>query len=64
MGRKSDEEVMDEATMDFSLDELREFLEADLLDVRADPDFKERLRQRLWALVSARAQRRRGSPPE
>lgn len=47
--------------MDFTLDELREFLEADLLDVRADPAFKERLRQRLWALVSARASQRRRS---
>lgn len=61
MGTKPDEEVMDEAVTDFTLDELREFLEADLLDVQADPEFKERLRQRLWALVSARAaQRRRG----
>jgi hypothetical protein len=61
MGRKPDEEVTDEAAMDFTLDELREFLEADLLDVRADSDFKERLRQRLWALVSARAAHRRRS---
>lgn len=58
MGTKSDEEVMDEAVIELSLDELREFLEADLLDVQADPEFKERLRQRLWALVSARAAQR------
>ena len=65
MGTKLDEDVMDEAAMDFTLDELREFLEADLLDVPVDPEFKERLRQRLWALVSSRAaQRRRGSPSE
>ena len=59
MGIKSDEEVMDAAVMEFTLDELREFLEADLLDVPADPEFKERLRQRLWALVSARAAQRK-----
>jgi hypothetical protein len=34
--------------------ELREFLAADLLDVEADPVFKERLRQKLWRLVRAR----------
>lgn len=31
--------------------ELREFLAGDLLDVQADPVFKERLRQKLWRLV-------------
>ena len=34
--------------------ELREFLAADLLDVQADPVFKERLRQKLWRLVRVR----------
>jgi len=42
-----DEEEIDPA-------ELREFLAADLLDVEADPVFKERLRQKLWRLVRAR----------
>jgi len=63
MGTKSDEETMDGSVMDFTLDELREFLEADLLDVAADPEFKERLRQRLWAMVSARAAQRARKPP-
>jgi len=36
------------------MEELREFLEGDLVGVRADPEFKERLRRRLWALVQAR----------
>lgn len=62
MGIKSDDEVLDETGMDFSLDELREFLEADMLDVEVDPEFKERLRQRLWAIVSARAARRHRGP--
>lgn len=39
--------------MNFTMDELREFLEADLIDVRADPEFKERLRRKLWDLVLA-----------
>jgi hypothetical protein len=43
--------------MNFTMDELREFLEADLIDVRADPEFKERLRRRLWDLVLARSSR-------
>ncbi len=33
------------------LDELREFLEADVVEVRADPEFKERLRRKLWRMV-------------
>ena len=57
MGLKRNEEVMDESMMDFTMDELREFLEADLLDVHADPEFKERLRRRLWDMVQARARK-------
>jgi hypothetical protein len=44
----------DEADMDFDPAELREFLAADLLDVQADPVFKERLRQKLWRMVRTR----------
>ena len=41
-GTRSDRDAaVDEGFMDFTLDELREFLEADLVDVRADPVFKE-----------------------
>ena len=40
--------------MEFSMEELREFLEGDRVGVRADPEFKERLRRKLWALVQAR----------
>ena len=51
-----------EARPSVPVDELREFLEADLVEVRADPEFKERLRRRLWEMVQARsgAARRRG----
>ena len=34
-----------------SEEELREFLEADSIEVRADPVFKRRLRRRLWKIV-------------
>ena len=51
----ADLETMQEALTDFSIDELREFLEADLADVPVDPEFKERLREKLWALVQERA---------
>jgi len=45
---------MDEGAMGFTVEELREFLEGDLLNVRADPEFKERLRRTLWDMVRAR----------
>lgn len=48
-------EMMDDVLTDFSVDELREFLEADLIDVPVDPEFKERLRRQLWELVESRA---------
>lgn len=35
-------------------EELRDFLAADLLEVEADPVFRERLRHKLWKLVRSR----------
>lgn len=52
-----EEQVMEDVLAEASLDEIREFLEADLADVPADPEFKEQLRQRLWKLVQARQRR-------
>ena len=49
---------------DVTLDELREFLEADMMDVKADPAFKERLRKKLWDLVQAQSGRPRSSEGE
>ena len=49
----------EEALGDVTIEELREFLEADLVDVPVDPQFKERLRERLWDLVKNRASRPR-----
>jgi hypothetical protein len=53
---------METGAMEFTLEELREFLEGDRLDVRADPEFKERLRRRLWDIVRARTQRPGDTP--
>ncbi|MGH0031660.1 MAG: hypothetical protein ACQGVC_17865 [Myxococcota bacterium] len=51
--------MIDEAIADLTEEELREFLQGDLLDVPVDPNFKERLKRRLWDLVQEQAQRRR-----
>lgn len=45
--------------MDFTAEELREFLAADLLDVPVDPAFKERLKRRLWRLLQEQASQRK-----
>ncbi len=51
-----DEAVMDDSVegVEYSAEELREFLSADLVEVQADPRFKERLRLRLWDLLKSR----------
>jgi hypothetical protein len=51
----SDEATMESIdAMDFSLEELQEFLAADLVEVQADPHFKERLRAKLWEVLKTR----------
>ena len=35
-------------------DELREFMSADWLDVKADPTFREKLRDELWTMLRDR----------
>jgi hypothetical protein len=45
---------MNEGATEFTVEELREFLEGDALNVHADPAFKERLRRTLWDIVRAR----------
>ena len=45
---------MEDGANEVTMEELREFLEADGLDVPADPEFKERLRQTLWEMVRLR----------
>ena len=39
------------------MDELREFLEADLVGATADPKFKEELRRTLWDLLESKTDR-------
>ena len=51
---KVEQELEEEFAMDFSPDELHEFLAADLVEVPVDPEFKERLRQKLWDAVRQR----------
>ena len=46
--------VADEGVLDCSVDELREFLEADLVDVPVDLEFKQSLRRKLWDLLQVR----------
>ncbi len=46
---------LDETSKDTAVDEIREFLEADGLDVKADPAFKKELRETLWDLVRSKA---------
>ena len=64
MSAKPERPSMDEAPMDFTMEELREFLEADGGGVRADPGFKERLRRKLWEIVRLRGDRRVGGDEE
>jgi len=58
--QKPMQEANDDMNTEFSDDELQEFLEADKLDVSADPAFKERLRRKLWEMV----RKRLGQDPE
>ena len=46
-----------ENSREITMDELREFLEADLLGATADPKFKEELRQTLWDFLQNRTDR-------
>ena len=52
------ESMTDEVLTEFTVEELREFLQGDTLDVPVDPAFKERLKRRLWELVKEQARRR------
>lgn len=50
--------VVEEAAAEITAEELREFLEADLYPIQADPAFKEELREKLWDLVQRQAEAR------
>jgi hypothetical protein len=49
--------VIDEIAAEFSTEELLEFLEADLLPVEADPEFRDRLKSELWTLLQGIAKK-------
>ena len=57
MNDKRGDQPLEEGVLDYSPEELVEFLEADFMDVDADPSFKERLRRRLWDLLQSRERR-------
>jgi len=52
--------MADDVVSELTIEELREFLQADALDVPVDPAFKERLRKKLWELVQEQLRKRRG----
>jgi hypothetical protein len=60
MGAKSDEDARVEGSLEVTLEELEEFLDADRHVVRARPAFKESLRERLWHFVLQQRHRWRG----
>lgn len=60
LGGKPGEDAVPDGTSEATLEELEEFLEADRVEVRANPEFKERLRERLWEIVRLRRRPRRG----
>jgi hypothetical protein len=64
MSAKPQEPRVAEDSMDFTMDELREFLEADVRGVQADPAFKERLRRKLWEIVRLGRDERVGGDEE
>lgn len=53
----------EESVMEYSLEELAEFLEADLAQIPVDLEFKLTLREKLWHLVETR-NRARGRGPD
>ena len=57
MGTKREEDSMAEGALEVTLEELEDFLEGGRHGIQARPEFKEGLRERLWALVQQRRRR-------
>ena len=57
MRNKRSGSVLAENSGKITMDELREFLEADLFGATADPKFKEELRLTLWDFLQRRTDR-------
>ena len=62
MGTKREEDSMAEGALEVTLEELEEFLDGGRRGVQARPEFKESLREKLWALLQERRRRWRGPP--
>jgi hypothetical protein len=54
MNSKRKNREFEENASEVTMDELRDFLEGDVVDVGANPEFKEALRSKLWDLVQAK----------
>ena len=63
LGGKPGDDVGGDGSMEATIEELQEFLEADRVEVHADPRFKERLREKLWEMLRLRGRRRPGNDP-
>lgn len=59
LAAKSENPSIDGAA-EVTIEELEEFLEADRVEVHANPQFKERLREKLWEIVRQRRRLWRG----
>ena len=55
MSAKRRDPEFEETSEDAGMDEIREFLDANGLDVKADPVFKQELREKLWDLARSKA---------
>ena len=55
MSAKRRDSSTDRTSEDIEMDGIREFLEADAVEVKADPTFKDALRDKLWELVESKA---------
>ena len=60
MGAKSEEDVTVDGSLEVTVEELEEFLDADRYATRARPEFKESLREKLWHFVQQQRRRWRG----
>lgn len=54
-----EQDVSHEVAAEFSTEELLEFLEADQLPAKADPAFREALREDLWRMLQQMRRARR-----
>ena len=62
MGTKREEDSRTDGALEVTLQELEEFLEGGRRGVQARPEFKDGLRERLWALVQGSRRRWRRPP--